>query len=208
MDTKYKESKQKKEKKPVKGLNIHQKLHAVMAEAGKVVKEDKKVNNLYKFVSHDAVTDMIRPLLVKHGVLAIPSIIAHSQDGNTTSCNVAITFTNIDNPSESVSISSFGYGCDGQDKGPGKSFSYAVKMGYLKMFALGTGEKDNEAESIKAERALTPSEFPPSVKGKMRELKFGAKEAADFVKQFPSPTVWKDVENSLDKNIALNGVKA
>ena len=37
---------------------------------------------------------------------------------------------------------------DNQDKGPGKAYSYAIKMGYLKLFMVPTGEKDIEAESV------------------------------------------------------------
>ena len=188
------ETKEKKKK-----LSIHQRLHAIMAEAGTVVKEDEKVNNQYRFVSHDAVTDMIRPLLVKHGVLAIPSIVAHSQSGNVTSCNVSITFASIDDPQETISISSFGYGCDGQDKGPGKAFSYAVKMGYMKMFALATGEKDNEAESIEAKRPPTPSQFPPHIKDLMHKLKISPRDAADFAKQCGYD--WAQMDKDLKKNI-------
>lgn len=128
--------------------NIYQRLHAIMEDVSYVKKEDKKVNNQYKFVSHDAVTAKIRPAMLKHGVAAIPSYFDISVDGNRTNCSVSMTFVNIEQPEDSVTIpcAGFGQGIDPQDKGAGKAMSYAYKYALLKVFALETGddpEKDN-----------------------------------------------------------------
>lgn len=148
-----------------KGKNLLQRLHAIMAEAGRVEKEDKKVNNQYKFVSHDAVTNMIRPLLIEHGVLSIPRVVGHRQDGNTTEADMEVTFYNIDKPDESITVPGFGYGVDTQDKGPGKAMSYAVKMLFLKTFCLETGEKDNEVDNVNSNSSsFYKNKYPPNVK--------------------------------------------
>lgn len=127
--------------------NIYQRISAVMAEVSYVQKEDKKVNNQYTFVSHDAVTAKLRPFLIKHGIVVVPTVTRYEQDGNRTEATVQVSFVNIDNPEDRVTVDYVGYGIDPQDKGPGKAFSYASKYAFLKVFCLETGD-DPERESI------------------------------------------------------------
>lgn len=118
-----------------------------MEEVPYIQKENKKVNNQYTFVSHDAVTAAISAAMIKHGLISIPNVKQFKQDGNRTVAEVDITFVNIDEPEEKITISGFGYGIDTQDKGPGKAISYAVKYIYLKAFCCETGD-DPERHSI------------------------------------------------------------
>lgn len=129
-------------------VNIYQRLHAIMQDVGYIQKENKKVNNQYTFVSHDAVTAKMRKSFLKHGVMAVPNFFDISQDGNKTMCSVGFVFINIEKPEDRVTVdcAGFGQGIDPQDKGAGKAMSYAVKYALLKMFSLETGddpEKDN-----------------------------------------------------------------
>ncbi len=129
------------------GKNIHQRIAAVMEAVTYVQKEKKLVNKQYRFVSHDAVTAAIQPELVKNGIVAIPSVTNHTQDGNRTSVDLKIDFVNVDKPDDKVSVDMFGYGVDAQDKGPGKAFSYAKKYAFLQLFCLSTGD-DPERDNI------------------------------------------------------------
>lgn len=128
-------------------MNIYQRMAAIMKTVGYVQKEEKKVNGQYTFVSHDAVTSKMRPALIEHGVLAVPTVKRHLQDGNRTEADVLVRFVNIDNPEDFIEIEMFGYGVDPQDKGPGKAISYAVKYALLKAFSLETGD-DPERDNI------------------------------------------------------------
>lgn len=130
-----------------KPLNIYQRMHKVMADVSYVQKEDKKVNNQYTFVSHDAVTAKLRPAFLKHGILAIPSVESMNQDGNRTEVTLAVRFINIDDPEDHIWIEAIGFGIDPQDKGPGKAVSYAFKYALLKAFCLETGD-DPEKDQI------------------------------------------------------------
>lgn len=127
--------------------NLFQRLHAVMQEVSYVQKEDKMVNNQYRFVSHDGVTAAVRPALLNHGVLAVPQNMKRTQDGNRTEIELDVVFINIDDPKESFAVPSVGYGIDTQDKGPGKAISYAVKYALLKALSLETGD-DPERDLI------------------------------------------------------------
>lgn len=127
--------------------NIYQRIIAVMKGVRYVQKEDRKVNNLYTFVSHDAVVAAIRPHLEENRIAVIPTVLGTKQDGNRTVMKVRITLVNSDNPEETVSVDMVGYGIDPQDKGPGKAFSYAYKYAFLKLFCLETGD-DPERDNI------------------------------------------------------------
>lgn len=150
--------------------NIYQRLHAVMGEVGYIQKEDKKVNNQYTFVSHDAVTAKVRPALLKHGVIYFPQNLKTSCETfhkkeekwlnnekvlvdapyTFTTAHMDVEFVNIDKPEEKILVPSFGYGIDNQDKGAGKAMSYAVKYALLKALGLETGD-DPERENINFE---------------------------------------------------------
>ena len=139
----------------VSELNIYQRLSEVMKEVSYIKKEDKKVNGQYTFASHDAVTAKIRPYLIKNGIVTIPRVVSHTQDGNRTEVDIEIDFVNIDNPEDKIVVPTFGYGIDNQDKGVGKAISYAVKYAYLKVLALETGD-DPERDTIDYKVAEPP----------------------------------------------------
>jgi hypothetical protein len=134
------------EMKSVQPKNIYQRINQVMGEVEAVQKESKKVNNMYTFVSHDAVARALHGPMQRAGIVMIPSIASMIQDGNRTVVKMDIAFINIDNPEDRFIVNYEGYGIDPQDKGPGKAISYAVKYALLKTFCLETGddvEKDN-----------------------------------------------------------------
>jgi len=119
--------------------NLHQRLAAVMAVVTYVQKEKKKEMN-YSIVSHDAVTAKVRPALLEHGVIYYPIRCEHSHNGNRAECSLTMRFANVDDPADHIDVQTFGYGVDGQDKGPGKAMSYAVKYALLKTLGLETGD--------------------------------------------------------------------
>lgn len=138
--------------------NIYQRINQVMSEVESVQKESKKVNNQYTFVSHDAVAAALHKPMVRAGIAMIPTIASLEQDGNRTVAKMDISFVNIDNPDDKVTVNYVGYGIDQSDKGIGKAVSYAVKYALLKVFCLETGddvEKDNTEYKPKKAPKLT-----------------------------------------------------
>ena len=150
--------------------NIYQRILAVMGDLNYVQKGEKTVNNQYRFVSHDAVSAAVHPLLVRHGIAVIPRVVRWAQDGNRTAVDVEVDFVNVDTPDDRFTVPCFGYGIDPQDKGPGKAVSYATKYAMLKTLVLETGddpEKDNidhvgagaQATADKAKAALDQGDW-------------------------------------------------
>ena len=118
-----------------------------MAEVSYVRKEDKKVNNQYSFVSHDAVVAKMRPALIKQGILFASWVQEVKVNGNRVELTLGYKFINTDNPTDLIEGSSFGFGIDPQDKGPGKAMSYAKKYALLQAMLLETGD-DPERDMI------------------------------------------------------------
>ncbi len=138
--------------KDTKAMNIYQRVNAVR-EALAYIQKDKTVSagagGNYKAVTHDAVTGMIRPHLVKHGIVIVPTMLEcefHTKEEGAKqrlyeACYV-IDFVNADAPEERISVRIGAHALDNGDKAPGKALSYATKYAILKLFSLETGEDD------------------------------------------------------------------
>lgn len=145
------------ETKPIR--NIFQRIIDIMAELDYLQKGEKKAGGMYRYVSHDQVAAAIHPLLVKHGVVIIPTVKEMKQDGNRTCMCVLVTFINSDNPEESFVVESYGYGIDTSDKGPGKAYSYAFKYALLKTFCLETGDDPDDDQQSKHEVVISKEQY-------------------------------------------------
>jgi hypothetical protein len=124
--------------------NIYQRLSAAIKEIPTVVKTQSG-GMRYKTVSHDDVLEAVKEPLLKYEIIAFPTKIEFSQDGNRSQCEMDIRFQNIKDKDDYIIIPSVGQGIGNDDKGPGKAISYAFKYGLLKTLAIKTGDDaDNE----------------------------------------------------------------
>ena len=105
-----------------KGPNIYQRIQGVMSELDYVAKGDKTVNGQYRFVSHDQVTAKVHPLLVKYGIVIVPSVDDLKQENNRTIVRLLMAFKNVDDPYDTFGIYHYGYGVDSGDKAQGKRY--------------------------------------------------------------------------------------
>lgn len=166
-------------------LNIYQRLNAIMNDVKYIQKEEKKVNNQYRFVSHDAVVNACRPSFIKHGVAVIPTVSEYSRDGNMTLFKISVDFVNIDNPDDRFTSVSYGQGIDNQDKGVGKAYSYAYKYVLLKVLGLETGD-DPERDSIEHKVASLPS-LTPTPEEKMERVIMFIEQQQDIIDLADTP---------------------
>ncbi len=176
-----------------KVLNIHQRLNAVMADVN-YIKKDKKIEigkGSYSVTGHDAVTKLIHPLLVKHKISLIPTVVEMTQEGNRTRVLMSFDWINIDDPKDLFTNQCVSYGMCNQDKGPGKAISYAQRFITLKTLHLETGERDIEEDDV---------DFSPMSKeekmvenfAKEVEAKISKDEAKDLIKFSTSLGLEKD----------------
>ena len=190
-----------------KVLNIYEKICEIMGDLHYIQKEDKKVNNQYRFVSHDAVTAKIQPFLVKYKVVIIPTIINHvtetvidnyKKELKFTTVTLKMTFMNAEDKDDSFETVSIGYGIDPQDKGIGKAFSYAYKYGVLKTFCLETGD-DPEKDLIDVvQKQARPKPIP---RGPRTETPTDCINNAEF------DYILSRLDKSLDPDDTIKGVK-
>lgn len=146
--------------------NIYQRMAAAMGNVS-YVQKSKGGGLQYTVVTHDAVTAKVRPALLAEGIYYHPSNMVHKQNGNRTEVSLDLIFVNIAAPSDTLSIPCLGYGVDGQDKGPGKAVSYAVKYGLLKGLGLETGD-DADNESVEHVVTINTDQFF-ELQGKIEE---------------------------------------
>lgn len=110
-------------------------------------------NSAYKAVTHDKVTEIVRPHFVEAGIMIVPrqqakgeSIAGKTQKGNDKIRFEAVydvDFIDCDDESKlTVTVEAHAEGSD--DKCAGKALSYAVKNAMLKVLMLETGENDEE----------------------------------------------------------------
>ena len=142
-------------------MNIHQRINAVMEECDYL---QKKAAQQGKGIKYDEVIAMLRPLLIKHGIVMVTN-----QDSLTELSTVegtkqriyqgqySLSLVNKDKPDDKVVHTAIAQGMDGGDKGPGKAHTYAMKTMLVKGFGLETGE-DEESRSEKIERTKTISD--------------------------------------------------
>jgi hypothetical protein len=132
-------------------LNIYQRLNEIKKLVA-YIRKDKKVES-YMAVTHDAVTAETRDHFISQGVLIVPSEVAcEMKDTGTQTGKGApwmrfeakyrVSFVNVDNPAETVSVDMSAHALDYGDKAPGKAHSYAIKYAVLKILQLETGEEE------------------------------------------------------------------
>lgn len=135
-------------------LNIAQRINAAMAEVDYIQKQKPKDTGMkYSYVSHDAVTAKVRPILQSHGIVYYPHTMVVNQNGNRTEAVFDVRFENVDDRTDFIDVATFGYGVDTQDKGPGKAMSYGVKYALLKVLGLETGDDPDEVQDARADYA-------------------------------------------------------
>ena len=150
-------------------LSIHQRLLAAMKECGYVQKDGYNSFSKYKYVTHDAVVEHVRPALLNNGVIALTrmSEVEWPEGGTTNAgktnnlCRVKmeVEFVNTDNPADAVTVAYWGEAADTGDKAIFKAISGAKKYIFTNTFMLATGD-DPEQESPEYKQPAPKREIP------------------------------------------------
>lgn len=132
-------------------MNVFQKVNLVR-KAIPYIQKDRSVSTgggSYQAVSHDAVTAMVRPAMIEHGIVCYPvlveSLMNPPADGAKQSRYEAtydFHFVNEEDPADRLTIRIQAHAMDNADKAPGKALSYAKKYAILKLMEIETGESD------------------------------------------------------------------
>ena len=138
-------------------MSLYTKMYAVMTDSDGL-KKDLSVgsgSNSYRAIGEKEVLNMLKPLFKKHKLIVFPidgtitennSTFDATYKGDTTTktrnvTQIKVNFKIVDiDTGESEVLVGFGNGADSQDKGSGKSFTYAYKTMLSKTFMLFSGE--------------------------------------------------------------------
>lgn len=138
--------------------NVYQRINAVMAECEYIQKVQAQQG---KGVRYDEVIAMLRPLLIKHGLVIQMNQLEFSEGVQVEGTKqkvftgqYSMKIINIDDPSEVVEHTAYAQGMDGGDKACGKAHTYAAKIMLVKGFGIETGE-DEESRAERIEKTKT-----------------------------------------------------
>jgi hypothetical protein len=140
---------------PVPG--ILGKLALIRMDIGAIGKDaEMKWGDRYKYRSIEALYEAIQPVLIKHNVIAIPTVVNSDWvskdvvDKNnvpkvSTRCKGTMAYTLIDvDTNTSVTGSALFEGMDDSDKAAGKASSYGAKNFWFHFFQIPTEDPDAE----------------------------------------------------------------
>ena len=155
--------------------NIITALHSVMADAGYVQKNSENKFHGYKYASEADLLETLRPAMIKHGLVLIPSVnnaSAIDEHGNTL-VSVEYTLAHISGEIWPDKITAVGCGNDRAkngsvgDKGVYKAITGANKYLLFKLFQIETGddpEKDETAPPPAQDKAESSAVKKPAPK--------------------------------------------
>lgn len=129
----------------------------------------------YDFTSISQYMAHIRPALVKHGLIIVPSLISHTDYEDSTT-DVLMEYTIIDSDTgEYLKQRIVGRGQDASsngkrlDKGPYKAYSGAFKYFLAETFMIASGDDPDDSGPKQPARTQTdPKPIPPKADGKDR----------------------------------------
>lgn len=134
-------------------------LHAIMEECSYVRKGGKNEFHGYKYAGEADLLDVLRPSMVKHGLMMIPSGQSFSPIDAHGNIHVAVDYTLIHKDGEvwPEKITAFGAGNDKNkggvgDKGLYKALTGANKYFLFKLFQIETGDDPEKAAAQKEAR--------------------------------------------------------
>lgn len=144
--------------------NIYQRINSVMNDCDYLKKESAGMG---KGVRYDDVIAMLRPLMIKHGIVmrVNQENFSHREGLGGGKQQLyeglyRLDLVNIDKPDDFMTQTATGQGMDNGDKGPGKCQTYAVKIMLVKGFSLETGEDDeSRSEKMEAHNVISQEQY-------------------------------------------------
>lgn len=144
----------------IKGLNIHQRIRWITAEARSLPKAQWNPDGEFAYTGHDQIIDMLRLLLAKYGVNIYQEALEYKREAtmggfdHLTTVKYEYEVINADSPEDNFARHNWGEAIDHGDKGLNKCSTIAEKMFLLRLFKLATFD-DPDANSAERSRNRT-----------------------------------------------------
>jgi len=149
------------------GGHIFQAIPAIMAELGAIGRNQKNVQQNFKYRGIDDLYNAIQPLLAKHSVFTSPEVIAQEHKTHTTRSGsvqnhviLTVKYTFYGKDGSNFSATVVGEGMDSFDKASNKAESVAHKYALTQVFAVRTEDQIDPDGETPEPRALPPRPQP------------------------------------------------
>ncbi len=126
---------------------VYERMVAIITELPAIGKTQRNAQQGFNFRGHDDVLNALTPLLAKHGVLIVPTVLERVTAQRTTSkgtamyeVNLHVQFTCHGKAGDSITGSAWGEGTDMGDKSTMKAGTMAFKAFLNQTFAISTAE--------------------------------------------------------------------
>lgn len=136
-------------------MKVYQAINAVQKSLSKsgISKDQKNLQQGYKFRGIDDVYNAVSPLLAEHGLCILPRMLARVCEERVNQKGTALFYVTVEAEFDLVSsedgsihtIKTFGEAMDSGDKATNKAMSAAYKYALMQCFAIPT-EGDNDAD--------------------------------------------------------------
>jgi len=139
--------------------NLYGRINKVKEDIVRIPKTGKNAHFGFAFATESDVSDVLRPLMAKHGVCLLyhgpdwdKLLIVESKTGSghvqwLYRVWVHYELVNVFNPLERETVWAPGEALDGQDKGMSKAITAAAKYAWLKIFDISTGDQMDEPDA-------------------------------------------------------------
>ncbi|MDE3095785.1 MAG: ERF family protein [Chloroflexota bacterium] len=128
---------------PASGLAA--KLAKLLGEIQRVPKNGYNSFHKYQYATESDLTDHVRPLLAKAGVIIMPSVLSYEREGEIGRLTMKFTFIDAES-GETFETVGIGEGQDKGDKCAYKCMTGAVKYMLMKTFLIATGDDPEQDE--------------------------------------------------------------
>lgn len=156
-------------------------LNAVMADIGPIAKSSYNEQQKFNYRGIEAVLNALQPLLIKHKVIVVPTVIEHTREERTSRQGSALTYSVltikydfIAEDGSFISTTIIGEGMDSGDKASNKAMSVAYKYACFQVLSIPTKEMvesdsgmvdpDSESHEVEAKKTATSHQRAPSPK--------------------------------------------
>lgn len=202
--------------------NLYQRIAAIYADCENIPKNGFNSFQRYKYVTEADVTEHMRKLFAKHGVVLHTTIenIEMTEDKRERSTSrfyriqVHYLLINIDIPTETLSSVFYGEASDTGDKGIYKAMTGAHKYFLMKTFCLGGDddpENDSKDKPIKEEPRIpfVPREEDKKKPGKQESIDKKKEASAKAIMDFSAHRYTKPPKEmpEAEKDILRNAVR-
>ena len=152
-------------------MKVYQAINAVQKSLSKsgISKDQKNLQQGYKFRGIDDVYNAVSPLLAEHGLCILPRMLARVCEERVNQKGTALFYVTVEaefdlvasEDGSSHTIKTFGEAMDSGDKATNKAMSAAYKYAIMQCFAIPT-EGDNDAD-LHAHEAVKKQEPAKSI---------------------------------------------